>query len=783
MSDQDLFSRLKQARIVQVLIVYLGASWVILQFVDVLMGMLSLPEWIGPAALLLLLIGLVIVLATAWIQSLPSTTAAEKAGEVPTDWEIAPGDVLSSLRQGRLPHLTWGRAIFGGVIALSLLFGASGLFVLVTGRAPVLGPEPAGASVAATGLAVLPFDVTGADAELLREGIPDLLSKGLDGVGDLRAIDSRTVLARWDRMVDEDATADLDAALRVAGATGARYAVWGSAVAVGDQMRLTGDIYDLDSREKVGQASAEGAAGDLLQLVDFFAVEVRRGLLEGASEADLAVGRVENITTHSLPALRAYLEGAASYRRADFPKAAEAFERAIAEDSTFALAYYRLNAAYGSMEISGTPESDKVARLLDLLQGDLPPRARRLLEGGRLWAEGSPEALRFLRQTVELFPDDPEAWFNLGEYYFHDGALELASHSETRQIWMRTLDLDPGFAPSYIHLIQVQMALGDSAAARSHLNRYLELAPEDSHQAEALSLAYDLQFGTPPEMERARARVAEVSSHVAGDTWLGVMGGPATDPAREWIARSHGWTTSAVLALVSQGRVDEALSVLMSDEDLHQNEQAALLYLLQSTGIPPSEEGAAVLSESADPASCTSTWDATCHVVVGAMAVDRRDWAGVDAVIGDMEQRAQGFRDDPEMPGFLAEAWDASATAVEGYRQLAQGLSEDAVRSLERVQGRARRASGQRDLLVRMWLARAYEAQGHTNEAVRYLESLLWEEIRWFADFSLVDAYASAERPEDARRAGETFLAAWSRADEALTQPDQVRAALDRLNP
>ncbi|NIR78831.1 MAG: hypothetical protein GWO00_10755, partial [Gemmatimonadetes bacterium] len=84
-------------------------------------------------AVVLLLIGFLVVLATAWVQSLPQTTAAEEAGTVPSDWEVAPGDVLASLRRGRLPHLTWGRAIVGGLVALSLLFGFAGLTVLVRG--------------------------------------------------------------------------------------------------------------------------------------------------------------------------------------------------------------------------------------------------------------------------------------------------------------------------------------------------------------------------------------------------------------------------------------------------------------------------------------------------------------------------------------------------------------------------------------------------------------------------------------------------------------------------
>ena len=57
MHEPDLWTRIKRAKIVQVIVVYLGASWVILQVVDVLLGTLALPEWVGPLVVILLLVG------------------------------------------------------------------------------------------------------------------------------------------------------------------------------------------------------------------------------------------------------------------------------------------------------------------------------------------------------------------------------------------------------------------------------------------------------------------------------------------------------------------------------------------------------------------------------------------------------------------------------------------------------------------------------------------------------------------------------------------------------
>ena len=50
-------NRMRTSRVWGVLAVYLGASWVVLQIVDVVKQNLGLPDWVFPFALLLLLIG------------------------------------------------------------------------------------------------------------------------------------------------------------------------------------------------------------------------------------------------------------------------------------------------------------------------------------------------------------------------------------------------------------------------------------------------------------------------------------------------------------------------------------------------------------------------------------------------------------------------------------------------------------------------------------------------------------------------------------------------------
>lgn len=138
MCKPDLWARVKAARIVPVFFVFLGASWGVLQVVDKVRIGLELPTWVSPASFVLLGIGLFVILATAWVQALPSTAEREKSGEVPGDWELAPRDLVGCLASGSVPHLTWGRSILGGVLALGLMFALAGLAVLFQG--PLITP-------------------------------------------------------------------------------------------------------------------------------------------------------------------------------------------------------------------------------------------------------------------------------------------------------------------------------------------------------------------------------------------------------------------------------------------------------------------------------------------------------------------------------------------------------------------------------------------------------------------------------------------------------------------
>jgi eukaryotic-like serine/threonine-protein kinase len=117
-------------------------------------------------------------------------------------------------------------------------FGAMGVlavlavvFSLPTANTPVVGSR----------VAVLPFSIrSGAPYAYLSEGLVDLLSRNLDGAGDLRSVDPGTVLTL---VSHEDGSIDVARGQNIARRLGAGMYVVGSIHAVGPQVRLQASLY------------------------------------------------------------------------------------------------------------------------------------------------------------------------------------------------------------------------------------------------------------------------------------------------------------------------------------------------------------------------------------------------------------------------------------------------------------------------------------------------------------------------------------------------------------
>jgi tetratricopeptide (TPR) repeat protein len=771
----SLWERLKHARVVQILAVYLGASWVVLQIADVLVDALTLPPWVLPVAIILLLIGMVVILATAWVQSLPSTTAREQAGELPTDWQIAPREALSSLRAGRLPHLTWGRAVVGGVVVLSLLFGGAGMYVgLTSGESMPFGPSRASASEAADGIAVVPFEVRGQDLDIWREGMMDLLTSGLDGVGGFRTIDSRTVMARWQEQIAGGRAVDLDATLRVARSVGARYALVGSVVGLGPDVRLVANVHDLDTGREVATGRAEGPAEDVLRLVDELAVGTMRSLLLAMGRGATADLSAETITTASLPALRAFLEGEGHYRKGRFAEAVQSYERAVDADSTFAIALVRLAENYGWLETVNSARMLEVGARAMAQAHRLSPRYQFIMQGWDALNRGSAEGLESLKEAVRKYPDDPGAWFLLAETYIHVGGATYGTEAEVWEALQQATSLDPNFAPYLVHIADFAVLRGDRALAESTIQRY-EALTGNRNDLENVELAIPILLGDDAEAAAALERAASMPVRTLR-LFLGTYGRrherfdreAALDMVFAAVTESNRTAFQGYYA-GSMGDVTRGAEIMARPAVAPADRAIYWAHVNWLWNVQPPDAGSANL------AACeTAGFHRFCHLLVGAAAARNGRWAEHDRALARIREEAAS---NATTNATLAEGLTREADVLEGVGAWRRG---DLRRGRELLQQHAR-LSGNAGNLARIELAWLEAEAGRPDQALRQFRSVLNTFERPLALYGMATMYEQLGQPEEARQHW-ARLVALTQGGDALPRIVEARQALERAS-
>ncbi len=791
MPNPNFWNRVRRARMVRILVVYLGAAWGVLEVAELLQDSLSLPSWVVPVAFLLLLVGLVVITATAWVQApgaeaSPGTGAADSGGERPAEledlpgpWEFDPKGIADSLKRGRLPHLTWSRSILGGVFAFWFLFGLAGLYVVIKDRGRSFAPTEAVADVSAEGIAIVPFTVRGADLDVWREGMVDLLSTSLDDVGGYRTIDSRTVMARWSEAVQDGEIADLATTLDVARRTGARYAISGSAVALGDQVRLASEVYDVGSGEGMGGGSVEGPADSVLALVNRLAVQTMQVLLRQSGGEDVTSRAAMSLTTTSLPALKAYLEGEALYRRADFDRAIEAYERAIADDPDLALAHFRLSDAYGWTEDMGSERGAEHLRKAEDRAGRLTNRDRAILDARVAFRDRDLSAFPDVREITRRYPDDPDAWFLLSEFYFHYWDQLLLNWDEIGEVFRKPIELEPRFAPYYIHEFDYAVTQRDTARARSALESMR--AAGGGVFVEGADLVYDLVLGDSAAQARARGALRETSDGALAssykDLWLTAGRPVAFEPVFVELERRRLVGPGPRANLYMLGGKPEAASEIWSGPDATPLDRVWRAITIDDWVRPvaPAELEAELRPDACDPVAGANRH---CLLGLGMKLAEFGDHDALAAIVAEVRTAADSARTAGDE--VLAADRTQVADALETYGQARASEGPARRAALARLEEQQGVGSVAEDW-IRWWIGKILLEDDQLRDAARWLETSRGGFLDSYANFRLGGIYDELGEREKARAAYIRFLQAWEEADPDLPQVDEARSAVERL--
>ena len=347
-------------------------------------------------------------------------------------------------------------------------------------------------------VAVAPFDVEMPTLALWKEGLVDVMSRSLDGAGPLRTVPASDVVRHW------HGRADAQSARALGRATGARLVLFGGLLTAGDSVRASVSLLDAATGRTLAEIEQRDVPHRIDRLSDSITVAVLREL--GRSRAgDFAVTAQWPKTT--LGALKAYLQGEQFYRVALWDSAQSHFERAIALDTTFALAYHRLAAVRRWRDSRDIPDSVtyQLMRQASRYASGLGPRERLLATVDSLsaesyfaWRRGLQDGnyaqqellVRRLYATLETalrrYPNDAELRFLLADAHsrFDDEIVggEVDDRA-TLALYDSAIALDSTFAPAYVTPIALAAYLDGAESARRYIRGYLARAPSDRHSA------------------------------------------------------------------------------------------------------------------------------------------------------------------------------------------------------------------------------------------------------------------------------------------------------------
>jgi TolB-like protein/Flp pilus assembly protein TadD len=420
----------------QVVGIYLVACWIAYQVVlDVSQG-LGLPEWLPGLAIMLFIVGLPIVVATAFVQEglpIPSVAVAPPFPPEPgTSRPRRPRRKRSSFRR----YFTWHTAFLGGLGAMAL-WGLVAAVLLAAGSEGWVGGDPAALYPS---VAVLPFVSIGdpSESDIFADGIHEDLVTHLSKVSGLRVI-ARTSVIRF---------RDSDAPVRAIGEElRVQAVVQGSVRRIGDRIRVNAQLIDVLNEVQLWGESYDRDVGDTFTVQADIAARITEALKVALTPDDQR-RMVSSQPTINREAHQLYLRGRHYWGRRDEPSirvAMEAFEAALAIQPDYAMAYAGLADAHALLPFYGAePAAPSFARARAAAEQALaldPSLAEPHATLGLIRRAHDldwPGAERSFRRAIELQPNYATAYQWLGQILSLQGRTEEAAAALAT-----AMDLDP----------------------------------------------------------------------------------------------------------------------------------------------------------------------------------------------------------------------------------------------------------------------------------------------------------------------------------------------------
>lgn len=506
-------------------------------------------------------------------------------GRRPADGTAFRAEFVRAGRRARRRRIAWVGALVVVAVAGAVWLRA--------------GPPSAPRGVA--DLAVLPFQLVGSagDADLARD-LWQLTTLNLQGLEGLKVIPPAQAARFGPLAAGPAADGSHDGLNAVSIARG-------TVVSWGDRLVLRLAVEDSTGRP-LGEARVGGSPTGLYRTADSAALALVEILVPHLASS---YRRLEAVHTDDFRALRAFLQGEDAFNSNAWSRAEDQYRAALDEDSTFALAKWRLWYVH-NWRLAGEERID-LERLYREHADELGTVDAALLRARAL--PPGPARIDSLESVARRLGHSSYPWFLLGDEHYHRGPLAGGSLEEAARYLAEAAARDPDHAPAYEHGVMVLTRLGRREEALEalrqlqrtaapptpgeplHIPTFLEQAVHERFlPEEALKTRDHLIDPTDPTLASSLMLVARMGLSFDVPEAQRALGVRLVEAGRgAATARVQGHRAQALALLVlgrpraALGHLDSVAALGVPGAAIEAAEWRVLAPLLGVEGVPPTE--------------------------------------------------------------------------------------------------------------------------------------------------------------------------------------------------
>ena len=654
-------------------------------------------------------------------------------------------------------------------------------------------------------IAVMPFAYRGSpEYSYLADGIVDLLSTSLDGAGQLRNVDPRSILIQTKARKGQGV--DAQQASGIARRFSAGLCLMGTIIEIKGQLRMSASLYETSSPPRpIQQLAVDGSSDQFLHMVDQITTQIISRQFGKPSQQLESIGAT---TTQSIPALKAYLEAIQADRDGRLEQEYSLLKLALAEDSTFAMAWYQLS-MYAWGWIANVDEARMAITRAKKYGVKLNNRHHSYLDGMDLLIKGENlAALEHYRQLVQQYPDDITGWMNLATCAWLAKFLYGCSTCDPREYYNKWIALDPENGTAYQQLMPIILADKNLSEIDAVIDKIMKFSPDHELAWQYMTpraFIADDQAGIKKALTEASSRrdyeirfaVWNIMDYVPNPEAINPLLSILTQPDQSLATRLSGYHSIASV-YCGRGKMKRAMALLDSAAMLQP--AAGLIFRAYFSSLPfyhTSEEQLErirreLVSWRADEEKNIRASEFIQSMPVNIYPQTRIYLLGlVDAALGNfgqMEDYVQKLREmnTPYDEASIVEQWGINLQVLQAMH------TNDDSRALKMLESSTLRI--RYSLLNYTFYSFAFQRYlrgslllrlGRPQEALSWFKSiggLIDAPIRAHALLRCAEACENLGQSEEARKYYREFIKLWQECDPEL-QPEvtHIRARLAKI--